>query len=114
VIAAGDPCDGVSHLEEIQCLGEEITAAEREMAAAYESALSELAEVDPTDNRKVKAQLRASQDAWLRYRDEQCALVGGIEGGSNLWVTHFAAICVLDETKERTAFLRGMRAAHTK
>jgi len=36
--------------------------------------------------------LRSSQAAWLQYKAANCPLMGAIQGGSNLWITHFAAI----------------------
>jgi len=106
--SVGDPCNGVSHLEEVQCLGKALQVQDQEINRAYKRALEALPKQDGFDIRKTQSQLVKSQRAWLKYRDENCTLVGGLEGGSNLWVTHFAAPCAQKETAERIKFLESI------
>jgi uncharacterized protein YecT (DUF1311 family) len=101
---AGDPCTKSHNVAEVQCLGKKIEAAEKELDQLLSATLATLPDSDSNDIRKGKAQLRKAQNAWRSYRDENCQFIGGLQGGSNLWVTHFAADCMLDETKKRIEF----------
>lgn len=58
------------------------------------------------DVRKEREQLRKSQRAWLKFKDDNCALVGGLEGGSNPNVTFSGMICMENELKQRIQFLK--------
>jgi uncharacterized protein YecT (DUF1311 family) len=60
------------------------------------------------DTRKGREQLRKSQRAWLIYKNEQCALEGGLEGGSNSWVSTFAGDCEEKEYKSRIKLLQSV------
>jgi uncharacterized protein YecT (DUF1311 family) len=101
-------CGGEGTLADVQCLGRYLQGLERKLNEAYAKALLKMPVSDPYDVRKNREQLRKSQRAWLKYRLENCALQGALEGGSNLWVTNFAAMCEERETKERILFLRSM------
>jgi uncharacterized protein YecT (DUF1311 family) len=106
--AADDPCDGDSHLQDVQCLGKQIQALEKELDVLYRATLSKLPDSVPTDNRKGKPQLVKAQEAWRKYVDQHCDFIGGIQGGSNLWVTDFATRCELDEIKKRIEFFKNV------
>lgn len=101
-------CGGEGTLADVQCLGRYLQWLDRELDQAYAKALSKMPVSDRIDVRKSREQLRKSQRTWLKYKSENCTLQGALEGGSNLWVTHFAAICEERETKERIRFLRGI------
>jgi uncharacterized protein YecT (DUF1311 family) len=103
-----DLCGGKSHIEDVQCLATFLKKQDRELNQVYKRALAALPEKDNSDDRKARTQLVKSQRAWLKYRDENCTLIGGQEGGSNLWVTHFAALCEKNETAERIKFLKSI------
>jgi uncharacterized protein YecT (DUF1311 family) len=98
-------CGGEGTLADVQCLARYQQWLDRELNQAYAKALSKMPVSDPTDARKSREQLRKSQRAWLKYKTENCTLQGALEGGSNLWVTNFAAMCEERETKERIRFL---------
>jgi uncharacterized protein YecT (DUF1311 family) len=102
---ADSGCGGEGHLADVQCLGRYLRWLDGEMNSAYALALTKLPIQDSTDDRRSREQLRKSQRAWLRYKAENCALAGSLEGGSNLWVTHFAGLCEERETKDRIKFL---------
>jgi len=104
--ATDDPCKLDYHLAQVQCLGTKIEAAEKELDRLFNATLEKLRDSDPSDTRKGKQQLRKAQEAWRAYRDEHCAFIGGIQGGSNLWVTHFGAECELEETNKRIQFFK--------
>ena len=101
-------CGGEGHLADVQCLGRYLRWLDGELNRAYAKALSKMPASDPNDDRKSREQLRKSQRAWLKYKSDNCTLEGALEGGSNLWVTHFAAICEERETKTRIRFLEGI------
>ncbi|MBG9390082.1 lysozyme inhibitor LprI family protein [Caenimonas aquaedulcis] len=99
-------CGGEGNAADVACLAQYLGWLDSQMNVAYLRALKALPEQDQMDKRKEREQLRKSQRAWLVYERENCALVGGREGGSNLWVTHFAAMCNERELKERIKFLK--------
>lgn len=102
-----DPCTLEYHLAQVQCLGKKIEMAELELAKIFDATLAQLPDVDPNDDaRKSKTQLRKAQDAWCSYRNQHCAFIGGIQGGSSLWITHFAGDCALEETNKRIEFFK--------
>jgi uncharacterized protein YecT (DUF1311 family) len=103
-----DPCTLNYHLAQVQCLMKKIEAAEVELDNFFNAVLTQLPDTDPYDTRKGKAQLRKAQDAWRIYRNEHCAFIGGIQGGSNLWVTHFSGDCELEETNKRIEFFKSV------
>ena len=104
--AGDDPCDREGHLAAVQCFSKELVAAEAVLDGLYKNELGKLPDSDPSDIRKGKAQLVKAQAAWKLYVEEHCNLVGGLQGGSNLWVTDFAARCTLDEINQRIKFFR--------
>ena len=65
-------------------------------------------ERDPQDSRRDQEQLRKSERAWLTYMHEDCALQGGMQGGSNAWVSTFAGLCEEKELKNRIDFLKSI------
>lgn len=105
---ADSGCGGGSNLENVQCLSSYLRWLDGELNKVYRLALNALPEKDPNDERRERTQLRKSQRAWLQYKTENCALVGGMEGSSNLWVTHFAALCEEQALRERIKFLNSI------
>jgi len=103
--ASSEPCDAQDHLSEVRCTAAEVARLNEELGAAYQKALDARPERDEFDLRKVRDQLRKSQLAWEKYKDENCTLLGGLEGGSNLWVTDFSEQCEKDEIQKRIEFL---------
>ena len=93
---------------QVQCITTRIKTLDGELNRTYQAALSSMPEKSPQDLRKEREQLRKSQRAWLKYKDENCTLVGAIEGGSNLSVTHRAGLCEEKALRERIAFLKGI------
>jgi uncharacterized protein YecT (DUF1311 family) len=105
-------CDGGSHRDEMVCQGKRLKALDDELNRVYKLALAALPEKDESDERKGREQLRKSQRAWLVYVREECALEGGLQGGSNSWVTTFAGECQERELNSRIGFLQSV-ANHT-
>lgn len=104
---AASDCDKTypDHMSEVQCITQANKQLDDQLNQAYQAALKARPVQDQWDTRKNQEQLRKSQRAWLKYREENCTLVGGLQGGNNLWVTQFAATCVSEETKSRITFL---------
>lgn len=104
---AATDCDKAfpDHMPDVQCITEANKKLDDQLNQSYQAALKTLPVQDQWDTRKNQEQLRKSQRAWLKYRDENCTLIGGLQGGSNLWVTQFAATCESAETKLRIKFL---------
>lgn len=101
-------CDEGGTLEQVQCLAKITKKLDAEMNAVYQKALTAMPEKSETDTRKEREQLRKSQRAWLKYKDENCNLIGGMEGGSNLWVTYFSVQCENEAITNRIKFLKGI------
>jgi uncharacterized protein YecT (DUF1311 family) len=106
--ADNSACEGKSNFEQVQCISKRLQDLDRELNRVYKLALEAMPEKSNSDHRKEQEQLRKSQRAWLKYKDDNCALVGGLEGGSNLWVTHFAGLCEEKEVSSRIVFLKGI------
>lgn len=99
-------CGGDGHLSDVQCLDKYLDWLDGELNRVYKHALEKLPEKDSSDNREEREQLRKSQRSWLMYKADNCPLVGALEGGSNLWKTHFGMLCEERELKERITFLK--------
>jgi uncharacterized protein YecT (DUF1311 family) len=104
---AASNCDKpfTDHMSEVQCIAQAKKDLDDQLNQAYQAALKVRLMQDQRDTRKNQEQLRKSQRAWLKYREENCALVGGLQGGNNLWVTQFVDTCESKETKSRIGFL---------
>lgn len=93
----------------LNCIKAEIAALDKELNRVYPLALSKLPKEPHYDYRKGQLQLRKSQRAWLQFKTENCALVGGQEGGQdNSWVTFFVLECERDALKERIGYLKSI------
>ena len=99
-------CDGLDHPQEIACIAKDISEKKARLDSLYHAALSKLSDHDPNDNRRSRSQLEKSETAWSQYVEENCAYVGGQEGGSNSWVTYFSELCLVDEYDARITFFR--------
>ena len=112
IASAADECAKAfpDHMSEVQCITQESKRLDEELNTAYQAALAARPEINEWDNRKNKEQLRKSQRAWLKFKEENCTLIGGLEGGSNLWVTQFIAQCENEEIVNRVKFLQRVAA----
>lgn len=88
--AAFDCAKASTDVEKDICASPELKAADDEMSAAYVAALPRL----PKDQ---QAQLKSNQRAWLKQRSDSCGYGEPPE----------RTTCLLDKTRERTAFLTG-------
>lgn len=107
---AQDDCDAKaeSHYDQRMCQGKRLEALDAKLNKVYKLALAKMPERDDSDNTKGQKQLRKSQRAWLTYYNEQCDLEGGLQGGSNSWVSTFAGECAEREIDSRIKFLQSI------
>ena len=114
----------LSTAEQAECVNQELQVAESEMNAAFETALENftpnskvqkswtgpaLPKSEQDDQVKWEARmrqkLRASQEAWLRYRETACATVREMYDGGTIVEVDVPG-CKTDLTESRTKFLR--------
>jgi len=106
VDAVSDQCSAGGDREQVECLSQQVDRLNGELDRAYRRALDKLPEQDANDKRGSRDQLRQSETAWLQYEQANCPLMGAMEGGSNLWITHFSLICEEQEIQTRTKLLK--------
>jgi uncharacterized protein YecT (DUF1311 family) len=92
----GETC-GVSTPEIVACLNKQTDYWDRELNAAYQTALKDAAP-------KQREQLRAAQRLWIQYRDANCTYYAMGEGTI---ARVSAASCMLEMTKARANELKG-------
>lgn len=102
-------CNG-SHIAATACQGKRLKSLDAELNRVYMLALAAMPEKDDQDDRKGREQLRKSERAWLTFLHENCALEGGLQGGSNSWVSTFAGDCEEKEVASRIIFLKSVAA----
>lgn len=99
LLAAANPCPGSTTREVEQCLADDLARVDAELNRYYGAAVKRLTEEKQT---AALAQLRASERAWIRYRDAECGAVyewwkqGTIRGTMDLG-------CRMDVTRARTS-----------
>jgi len=101
-------CDTGSHVDDMACQTLRAKALDVELNRVYQLALAAMPQKSAQDIRKGRDQLRKSQRAWLAYLHANCALEGGLEGGSNSYVSSFAADCEQKELASRITFLKSI------
>jgi len=86
-------------------------AAEKVLASTHE-ALINLVSSSSTEKIRVDerllAALKTQQAAWLKYRTEECELVGSLTGAGGTWPSIYANKCDVNHTNQR---LRHVRSA---
>jgi len=86
-------------------------AAEKLLASKHEE-LIELVSSSSTEEIEVDvgllAALKTQQAAWLKYRTEECELVGSLTGAGGTWPSTYANKCEVNHTDQR---LRRVRSA---
>ena len=58
-----------------------------------------------TDERLLKA-LKTQQVAWLKYRDEECELIGSLTGAGGTWPSTYANQCAVNHGEQRVRRVR--------
>ena len=94
-----DPCaDAQSQTEMNICWGKQYKAADAQLNAAYREFTSKL-------NPEETAQLKATQLAWIKFRDANCEFVADQYKGGSIRPM-IAAMCLADVTNARTSELK--------
>lgn len=94
-----DPCaDPQTQAEMTQCAANAYKAADAVLNQVYPKLMATLDEDE-------KAELKAAQNAWLKYRDTNCDFVADQYKGGTMRPMIYAG-CLEDLTKKRTAELR--------
>ncbi len=96
---APDPCDKANSQYELnQCYGREYEKADAKLNKVYQALLKKL------EHPREKVLLREAEQAWLSYRDKECAFeTSGSEGGSIHPMV--LSICLMNKTTAHTAEL---------
>lgn len=86
-------------------------AQEQNLASQHEQLIklvkSSGSDETPVDERLLAA-LKTQQAAWLKYRTEECELIGSLTGAGGTWPSTYANRCELNHTDQR---LRRVRSA---
>lgn len=98
-------CNSNATVDLMKCYADGFAKVNGRLKDAYRAALGAMPAQDQSDSRKSRIQLEKSEKAWKQYRDENCLLRGGLEGGNNGWVAIFSDSCRIDETESRIKFL---------
>lgn len=98
LLVAADPCPRSTTREVEQCLADNLARADAELNRYYAAAVKRL-----TGERQTMAlaKLRASERAWIRYRDTECDAVWEYWRGGTIRGT-FSTECRLRMTRDRT------------
>lgn len=87
-------------------------AADEKLLARKHEELVKLVSSPSTENVTVDgrllAALKTQQAAWLKYRTEECELVGALTGAGGTWPSTYAVKCEANHTEQR---LRRVRSA---
>lgn len=95
-----------------QCVNSVLTELQKQLDQTYRQALEHIPNgsvVDNSTGRKTRPQLTQNlvqaQSAWQIYASESCEYIGGTQG-SRIWITIFAAECLIRETRSRIDVLQ--------
>ncbi len=91
-----------------QCAQAELARADQALNAAYKAALAFIAESQgepPFDAKQFEAALRASQRAWIAWRDAECEALIPMFWTGGTATTAAVLGCLSDKTKARTSEL---------
>lgn len=98
LLAGTAPCPGSNTREVEQCLADDLARADTELNRYYAAAVRRL-----TDERQpaALAKLRASERAWIQYRDAECDAVWEYWKGGTIRGT-FSTECRARLSRDRT------------
>jgi uncharacterized protein YecT (DUF1311 family) len=95
-----NPCENApSQYEADECAHKEYVAADAELNKAYNRLASKL------EDREQRAQLKAAELAWIKYRDSNCDFEDSFYKGGTMRPM-IESFCKTDMTRARTARLR--------
>ena len=115
IAAEQTDCSNASNTYEMNiCADKEFAAADAELNAVYKVALAAIANSDgekPYDRKSWEAALRASQRAWVAFRDADCKGLVPMEWSGGTGTTTAVLGCMIQLTQERTKMLKERFAA---
>jgi uncharacterized protein YecT (DUF1311 family) len=95
-----NPCENApSQYEADECAHKEYVAADAELNKVYNQLAAKL------DDQEQRAQLKAAELAWIKYRDSNCEFEGLFYKGGTMRPM-IESFCKTDVTKARTTELR--------
>ena len=95
-------CDAVDdHLTRIECLEADHQKADAELNAAWPKVLA--SPPSGSDQEAQRQRIRASQHAWIAFRDADCAARADV-GIPKYWRTNELS-CLIEHTRARTEYL---------
>ena len=86
-------------------------AVEKLLAGKHEELIKLVAESSNGEikvDERLLAALKTQQAAWLKYRTEECELIGSLTGAGGTWPSTYANRCEANHTDQR---LRRVRSA---
>jgi uncharacterized protein YecT (DUF1311 family) len=86
-------------------------AAEKLLASKHEELINLVSSSSTEEigvGERLLAALKTQQAAWLKYRTEECELVGSLTGAGGTWPSTYANKCEVNHTDQR---LRRVRSA---
>lgn len=90
-------------------LSEEQEGLERDLAARHDELVKVVAASSTgglvVDSRLLAA-LKTQQTAWLKYRTEECELIGSLTGAGGSWPSTWALDCEVKHTRSRLLQVR--------
>lgn len=99
-------CDSPMSTAEINiCSDREYGRADAELNAVFKKVLASIAKAGddkPYDAKSWEAQLRASQRAWIAYRDADCKGLVPMEWSGGTGTTGAVLGCMIEKTRTRT------------
>lgn len=98
--------NGLMLVEQRKALEEKLERAHKELVELVAGPKSEDG-LGSTNGRLLTA-LETQQAAWLKYRDEECELIGALTGSGGSWPSTYANRCESNHTEQR---LRRVRSA---
>jgi uncharacterized protein YecT (DUF1311 family) len=109
-------CTNASSTVEMNfCAEKDFQAADKTLNTAYEAALASIKGRDlekPYDAKSFEAALRASQRAWLAYRDADCKDLVAQEWSGGSGTTSASLGCMTEKTMQRTKELKERYGEH--
>jgi len=92
---------------------ENLKSIEKVLASKHEELLNLVSAATSSDGKfhtdeRLLAALTAQQFAWLKYRDDECELIGSLTGAGGTWPSTYANKCQVNLTEQR---LRRVRSA---
>lgn len=95
---------GLLLARQVQQTEELLASTHDELIALVASSVNGEIHVD----QRLLGALKSQQAAWLKYRDEECELIGALTGSGGTWPSTYASRCEANHAEQR---LRRVRSA---